>query len=121
MSNPSSSSYVSSSSSSSSSFSFSSSSSPKASRAIVVAEGASSGTPSSSLAVLDFFRPCSCASSSQRRFGSGEQGGLTRITKLDCFFLSFHRRVLEMEWNQSVDCLSAHTVGKGYALAVTLI
>ena len=59
ISNPSSSSYVSSSSSSSSSFSFSSSSSPKFSRAILVADGASSGVPSSSQAVLGFLRPCS--------------------------------------------------------------
>lgn len=26
-----------------------------------------------------------------------------------------------MEWNQSVDCLSAQTVGKGYFEAVTLM
>ena len=35
--------------------------------------------------------------------------------------LSFHLRVREMAWNQSVDCLSAQTVGKGYLDAVTLM
>ena len=34
---------------------------------------------------------------------------------------SFHLRVREIAWNQSVDCLSAQTVGKGYFDAVTLI
>ena len=34
---------------------------------------------------------------------------------------SFHLSVREIEWNQSRDCDSAQTVGKGYFDAVTLI
>lgn len=43
------------------------------------------------------------------------------MTKLFCLCRSFHFNVRAMERNQSVDCLSAQTVGKGYAEAVTLI
>lgn len=38
-----------------------------------------------------------------------------------CLSRSFHFRVREIAWNQSVDCLSAHTVGNGYFDALILI
>lgn len=43
------------------------------------------------------------------------------MTKLFCRWRSFHLSVRAIEWNQSVDCLSAQTVGNGYGDAVTLM
>lgn len=48
-------------------------------------------------------------------------GPSSTTTKLFCRSRSFHFNVREMAWNQSVDCLSAQTVGKGYLDAVTLM
>jgi len=48
--------------------------------------------------------------------------GLSSTTTKDfCRSRSFHLSVREIAWNQSVDCLSAQTVGNGYSLAVTLM
>jgi hypothetical protein len=48
--------------------------------------------------------------------------GLSSTTTNDfCRSRSFHLSVREIAWNQSVDCLSAQTVGNGYLLAVTLM
>ena len=48
--------------------------------------------------------------------------GLSSTTTNDfCRSRSFHLSVREMEWNQSRDCDSAQTVGKGYLDAVTLM
>lgn len=48
--------------------------------------------------------------------------GVSSTTTNDfCLWRSFHFKVREIEWNQSVDCLSAHTVGNGYLEAVILI
>ena len=48
--------------------------------------------------------------------------GLSSTTTKDfCRSRSFHLSVREIAWNQSVDCLSAQTVGNGNLLAVTLM
>jgi len=51
------------------------------------------------------------------------RGGASSSTTTNdfCRSRSFHLSVREMERNQSVDCCSAQTVGKGYLEAVTLI
>jgi len=51
----------------------------------------------------------------------GLAGPSSTTTNDFCLSRSFHLRVREMAWNQSVDCLSAQTVGKGYFEAVTLM
>jgi hypothetical protein len=51
----------------------------------------------------------------------GLAGSSSTKTNDFCRSRSFHFRVRDMAWNQSVDWLSAQTVGNGYLDAVTFI